>query len=201
MKKIAFVLALAGCTTDADIIDPSFVGHGENPWVVTEREQREGPPRYSSRIHSCTKMRVATLEHLLSSRGVDMQATDELAAGRILATSAVALGGPKYADRIRETTELGIATASKLFDIYVQAAPEIIARLPTIPACMRGTTPAQLFDASNRCVASGFTCLMGTPATAEHLAICNETVKRAENPESGKQLAVAVMAAAAHTCE
>jgi len=205
MKKItstvALGLALAACTTDADIIDPSFVGHGENPWVITEREQREGPPRYASRIHSCTKMRVATLQHLLSSRGVDMAATDELAAGRMFATSAVALGGPKYADRIRETTELGIATASKLFDIYVQAAPEIIARLPTLPACMRGTTPAQLFDASNRCVASGFTCLMGTPATTEHLAICNETVKRAENPESGKQLAVAVMAAAAHTCE
>jgi hypothetical protein len=132
---------------------------------------------------------------------VNLAATDELSAGAIFTSSAVALGGPKYSDRVRETTELGIATASKLFDIYVQAAPEIIAQLPTSPACTKSGAPAQLFDASNRCVASGFSCLMGVPAQPEHLAICNETVKRANTPDEGKRLAVAVLAAAAHTCE
>jgi hypothetical protein len=65
---------------------------------------------------------------------------------------------------------------------------------------MKGGTPAQLFDAG-RCVASGFTCLMGIPATAQHLAICNETLKRAATTDEGKRLAVAVLAAYAHTCE
>jgi len=199
MKSFILIISLAGCTTTVD--DPSFTGHGDNPWTALEREQREGPPRYASRIHSCTKMRVATIGNLLASRGVNLAATDELSAGRIFTDSTVALGGPKYTDRVRETTELGIATASKLFDIYVQAAAEIIATLPTSPACMKGNSATQLFDATNRCVAAGFTCLMGIPATAEHLAICNETVKRAANPEAGKRLAVAVLAAAAHTCE
>lgn len=199
MKTIFLTLTLAACTTDIE--DPSFTGHGDNPWTAVEREQREGPPRYASRIHSCSKMRVATIGNLLASRGVALDATDELAAGRMFSTSAVALGAPKYTDRVRETTDLGIATASKLFDIYVQAAPEIIASLPTRPDCMKGTTPAQLFDASNRCVASGFTCLMGIPATAQHLAICNETVKRAATVDEGKRLAVAILAASAHTCE
>lgn len=199
MKSIFLTLAVAACTTDIE--DPSFTGHGDNPWTSVEREQREGPPRYASRIHSCSKMRVATIGNLLASRGVALDATDELAAGRMFSTSAVALGAPKYLDRVRETTDLGIATASKLFDIYVQAAPEIIASLPTRPDCMNGTTPAQLFDASNRCVASGFTCLMGIPATAQHLAICNETVKRAATIDEGKRLAVAILAASAHTCE
>jgi hypothetical protein len=58
-----------------------------------------------------------------------------------------------------------------------------------------------LFDAANRCVADGFSCLMGIPATPQHLAICNETVKRAADVESGKRMAVALLAAAAHTCE
>jgi hypothetical protein len=202
MKHIAFaLLALVACTTEGVIDDPSYDPAGEDPWTALEREKREGPPRYASRLHSCSKMRVATLGQLLASRGVDLAATDELSAGAIYRSSTVALGAPKYIDRVRETTELGIATASKLFDIYVQAAPEIMANLPTRPACMKGTTPAQLFDANNKCVASGFSCLMGIPATPEHLAICNETVKRATDIETGKRMAVALLAASAHTCE
>ena len=60
---------------------------------------------------------------------------------------------------------------------------------------------AQLFDAANQCLADGITCLIGVPATAAHVAICNQTVARADDIESGKRLAVAVLAAAAHTCE
>lgn len=201
MRTVLAMLLLAACTSEGLIDDPSFDPNGEDPWTALEREQREGPPRYASRLHSCSKMRVATLGKLLASRGVDLEATDEVSAGAIYRTSAVALGAPKYTDRVRETTELGIATASKMFDIYVQAAPEIIANLPTRPACMKGTTPAQLFDANNKCVASGFSCLMGIPATPEHLAVCNETIKRANDIESGKRMAVALLAAAAHTCE
>ena len=52
-----------------------------------------------------------------------------------------------------------------------------------------------------RCDVRGFTCLMGIPATTEHLVVCNETVRRAADLETGKQLAVALLAAAAHTCE
>ncbi len=198
---LPLLVLVAACTTDTLIDDPSYDPGGEDPWTALEREQREGPPRYTSRVHSCTKMHVATLGRLLESRGVDLTATDELSAGFIYRGSTVALGGPKYSDRVRETVELGIATASKLFDIYVQAAPELIANMPTRAACMKGGTPAQLFDASNKCVASGFSCLMGLPASAEHLAICNETIKRAADVESGKRMAVALLAAAAHTCE
>lgn len=201
MRSVLAMLLLVACTSEGLIDDPSFDPDGEDPWTALERDQREGPPRYASRLHSCSKIRVATLGKLLESRGVDLEATDEVSAGAIYRTSAVALGAPKYTDRVRETTELGIATASKMFDIYVQAAPEIIANLPTRPACMKGTTPAQLFDANNRCVASGFSCLMGIPATPEHLAVCNETIKRANDIESGKRMAVALLAAAAHTCE
>jgi hypothetical protein len=201
ITTLPLLVLVAACATDATIDDPTFDPGGEDPWTALERDQREGPPRYTSRVHSCAKMRVATLGHLLESRGVNLDATDELSAGFIYRGSTVALGGPKYTDRVRETLELGIATASKLFDIYVQAAPELIASMPTKAACMKFGAPAQLFDVNNKCLASGFSCLMGLPASPEHLAICNETVKRAADVASGKRMAVALLAAAAHTCE
>lgn len=196
---IAPLLLIAGCTTE--IVDSTTSGHADDPYTALEREQREGPPRYTSKLHSCAKMRVATLGNVLASRGVDLAATPELSAGRIYRTSTIALGAANYAARTRENIELGVATASKIFDIYVQAAPEIIANMPSRAECQRNGQPAQLFDSSNHCVESGFSCLIGTRATPEHLAVCNETIKRAADPESGKRLAVALLAAAAHTCE
>src|SRR6478672_683833 len=109
LTTLPLILLVAACATDATIDDPSFDPNGEDPWTALDREQREGPPRYTSRIHSCAKMRVATLGHLLESRGVNLDATDELSAGFIFRGSPVALGGPKYTDRVRETVDLGIA--------------------------------------------------------------------------------------------
>jgi hypothetical protein len=199
MKTALLLVTLVGCTTE--VVDPSFGGHTADPWLELERAQREGPPRYASRVHGCPKMRVATTGNVLASRGVNLASTTALSAGLIYRQSTAALGGANYEARIRETIDLGVATAAKLFDIYVQAAPEIIANLPSRPECVKNGAPAQLFDAANRCVPSGFSCLMGVPATTQHLAICNETVKRAADVDSGKRMAVALLAAAAHTCE
>ena len=102
---------------------------------------------------------------------------------------------------MRETIDPGLATTAKLFDIYVQAAPEIIRNLPGRPECQVGGVGAPVFDAQDRCLADGVSCLIGVPASAAHLEICNHTVADAADPETGKRLAVAVLAAAAHTCE
>jgi hypothetical protein len=199
MKTALLMVALVGCTTE--VVDATYTGHTEDPWLELERTQREGPPRYASRVHGCPKMRVATTGNVLASRGVNLASTTTLSAGQIYRSSAAALGAPNYQARIRETIDLGVATAAKMFDIYVQAAPEIIANLPNRVECQKNGAPAQLFDSANRCVASGFSCLMGVPAEAEHLAICNETVKRAADVDTGKRMAVALLAASAHTCE
>lgn len=189
--------ALAGCTdeiTGWDVPAP-------DPYAELERQQREGPPRYASRVHSCPKPRYRTLGNLLASRGVDLAATGELSAGKLYSQGAQALGAPSYATRVRENIDLGLATTAKVFDIYVQAAPEIIAHLASRPECQIAGVGAPVFDAANRCVADGVSCLLGVPATATHLEICNQTVGDAADVESGKRLAVAVLAAAAHTCE
>jgi hypothetical protein len=73
--------------------------------------------------------------------------------------------------------------------------------MPNRPECQVAGVGARLFDSSNRCLADGIACLMGVPATQAHLDICNLTIARADDIESGKRLAVAVLAAAAQTCE
>jgi len=196
MQRLIWFVFLAGCTGE-------IVGGVAplDPFDELEQIQRDGPPRYTSRVHGCAKMRYRTLGNLLASRGVDLAATTELSAGNLYARGGAALGAPNYAARVRENVELGLATTAKMFDIYVQAAPEIIARLPTRPECQFAGVGAQLFDAANHCLADGVSCLIGVPASATHLEICNQTVRAAADVETGKRLAVAALAAAAHTCE
>lgn len=185
----------SACT--GEITGEPLTGPAPNPYEELERLQREGPPRYSSRVHGCTKLRYRTLGNVLRSRGVALAATGEVSAGRIYREGEAALGAPSYANRVRENIELGLATTSKLFDIFVQAAPEIIATMPSRPEC----GGAALFDAAGRCNPDGVSCLLGVPATATHLQVCEQTIARAADVESGRRLAVAVLAAAAHTCE
>ena len=198
MRNLVIAISLAACTGTIDgPASPDEAIGTADPWDELERIKREGPPRYTSRVRSCPKMRYRTLGNLLASRGVDLAATGAVTAGTIWRDGAAALGAPSYATRVRENIDPGLATTSKMFDIYLQAAPEIIASMASRPAC----PGARLFDDAGRCDWQGISCLLGVPATQTHLAVCNTTVARAPDVTSGQQLAVAVLAAAAHTCE
>ncbi|MEZ4399584.1 MAG: hypothetical protein R3B06_06180 [Kofleriaceae bacterium] len=183
--------------------DNTFDHPGTNVdvWELLDRLKQEGPARYSSRVHGCAKLKYATLGNLLASRGVDLGNTAALSAGRLYRDSDQALAAPNYAARQAETRELSTATASKMFDIYVQAAPEIIANLGATPACQIAGQGVELFNADNQCNLDGITCLIGVPATASHVELCNLAVQRASDADKGKRIAVATLLAAAHTCE
>lgn len=170
-------------------------------WALLDRLQQQGPPKYTARVHSCPKMKYATIGRVLASRGVDINSNTALSAGQIWRTSDQALGVANYAARQRENLELTTAAAGKLFDIFVQAAPEIIAAMPNRAECQVGGVGAVLFNSSNQCDADGITCLIGVPATASHIELCNLTVSMASDIETGKKMAVAALLAAAHTCE
>jgi GNAT superfamily N-acetyltransferase len=186
LRLICLAFVMTGCTGE-------IAGGVEQPDAFDEldRIQRDGPPRYTSRVHGCVKMRYRTLGNVLVSRGVDLTATGALSAGNLYVRGVQALGAPSYTARVRENIDLGVATTAKMFDVYAQAAPEIIARLASRPECQLQGVGAALFDAADRCVADGVSCLIGVPATAAHLEICNQTVAAA----------VAALAAAAHLCE
>jgi hypothetical protein len=174
---------------------------GPDVWDYLDRLAEEGPPSFSSRLHSCPKMKYATVGRLLESRGVNLNSGNELSAGFLWRNGSAALGAPKLDVRSRESTEITTAAAARLFDIFAQAAPEIIAAMPTLESCTVDGVGTEMFNAAGQCTLDGIACLTGVPATASHLELCNEMVNRATTPQKGQMLAVAALAAAAHTCE
>jgi hypothetical protein len=168
---------------------------------VLARMTERGPLEYSARVHSCRKMPYATMGRVLVSLGVDLDATGDTDAGAMYRGSRGALGAPNYGARVSEGTELTAATAGRIFDILVQAAPEIIENVPSLDRCRVGGEPGSVFLADGSCSRNGLSCLIGQYATEAHVELCNDTIARAEDPDEGRQIAVASLLAAAFTCE
>lgn len=174
----------------------------KDPYEVLKQREEEGLPEVRTRLHSCQKIQVATLRSILTSLGVNIDATgNPPTAGQLYKEGAGALGAANYDARVGEALVWTAAGAAKLFDIWVQAAPEIIANLPNMPQCQVNGVGPQVFNDDNTCVADAITCMIGRPATADHVAICNSAVQNASDVETGKKIAVATMLSAAHSCE
>lgn len=170
-----------------------------SPWELLDRLAKEGPPRYTSRVHSCPKIRYRTMGQVLRDIGIDPANATAVSAGDLYRNGMNALGGPNYANRIRENIGITTSGASRAFDIYAAGADEVITAFTNNAI---GRCPgAQLFDASNACRPEGITCLLGVPATTRHLEYCNLAVSTATDITVGKRIAVAALLAAANTCE
>ncbi len=177
-------------------------GEVRDPFEVLEERQEEGPPEVRARLHSCQKMQNEALGRTLAAFGVNLGATgDPAPAGQLFAQGRDALGGANYGSRRGEAITWTNSGATKFQDIWVMAAPEIIANLPAAVHCQIEGEGVTMFDENDRCNEAAVTCLIGRPATDEHLAICNQIVSSASSIEDGKILAVASLLAAAHTCE
>jgi hypothetical protein len=186
----------SGSTSGDESTTFDHQNNGISPWDLLDRLQQEGPPSYTSHVHSCSKVRYANLGNIMTSVGINTANATQLSAGDLYNTGFNALGGSNYANRIRENIAITTSGASREFDIFAAGAPEVITNLPTVARC----GGAQLFN-GNTCLPEGITCLIGVPATATHVALCNETIVNATDPTTGQRIAVAAMLAAAYTCE
>lgn len=175
--------------------------HDDNtdPFAVLQRIEEQGPPEISTKMHSCEKMKYATVGNVLAQLGVNMGSTTANSAAVLYKGAAQAMGAPNYGARVPEAIEITTAGATKLFDIFVQAAPEIIAAMPNVAT--KGGQPIQMFDANGKCTADGVAFLQGAPATQAQLDLCNNILTSASSATIGQTLAVATLLAAAHTCE
>jgi hypothetical protein len=169
---------------------------GVNPFDLIARLQAEGPPRYTSHVHSCMKVHYATLGNIMTSVGINNADATMLSAGELWTDGFNALGGSNYANRIRENIQITTSGASREFDVFAAGAPEVITNISTLARCNN----VQLFN-GNTALPDGITCLIGVPATATHVALVNETIANATDPATGQRIAVAAMLAAAYTCE
>src|SRR4051812_25596929 len=73
--------------------------NGISAWDLLDRLTKEGPPRYTSHVHSCPKVHYTTLGAVLKSVGVNTSNTTNLSAGQLYTSGFNALGGPNYANR------------------------------------------------------------------------------------------------------
>lgn len=221
ISKFAILLASCGllaCAGDnPDTINPG-VPPGSNPGGASEDpdntfehpdfnpfddyDQSGAPPSFLARVHSCPKVRYETLGRILASRGVDLAAGAQFSAGQLWRDGEVPLGTANYDARIRENILLTTSAATRIFDIFIAAAPEIEAALTagTVPACQPGGVPISMFN-GDACTIAGVECITGQQASASALAICNESITRADTIDNGKVIAMATLMAAAHTCE
>jgi hypothetical protein len=172
---------------------------GSDPFAVLQRIQNEGPPQISTRMHSCEKMKYATVGTVLKNLGVNMAATGATSAGLIYKNGTQAMGAPNYGARVAEAIELTTSGATKLFDIFVQAAPEIIAAFPNV--AKKAGAAVALFDGGGKFTMDGIAFLQGAPATQAQLDLANNVLGSASTAQIGQTLAVATLLSAAHTCE
>ncbi len=177
-------------------------GNGKDPFEILAERQEEGPPEIRTRLHSCQKLQYAALGNTLRAFGVDTDASgDPPPAGQLWRDGRDALGAANYGSRTGEAITWTNSGATKFQDIWVMAAAEIIANIATAEHCMIDGVGVEMFDADDNCNEPAVTCLIGRPATEDHLLICNQIVHTAADIEQGKQLAVAALLAGAHTCE
>lgn len=177
-------------------------GLSRNPFDILAQRQEEGPPEVRTRLHSCQKLQKAAITNMLESLGVNLAATgDPPTAGQLLAAGGSALGTANYDARVGEASVWTNAGAAKLFDIFVQAAPEIIANLPNVAQCKSNGLGPVMFDAQNHCNPAAITCVTGRPTTSDEVAACSAVVGKASDIDKGKRIAVAALMAAAHSCE
>ena len=160
------------------------------------------PATYLAATHSCAAINYDNLGGLLASRGVDLNNGTNLSAGQLYTDGDTALGVSSYENRVREPLELSTAQTAKMYDIFIAAAPEIIASMAagTVTACDSLGAGINMFEGDS-CTIAGLQCITGMRATASALALCNNAVTSGATTLDGQHIAVAAAMAAAHTCE
>lgn len=130
--------------------------------------------------------------------------------GFLYFTSKNSFGFPKLDSRLAEKDEHTTASAMKLMDIFVQSAPQIIANIGDpvkAPACTLGGKNKPMFDPTDgSCIEETVSCLIGRPATNDHVLLCNLLVQKAKPGDQAdlnkkRNIAVATLLSAAHTCQ
>ncbi len=131
-------------------------------------------------------------------------------AGSLYFGATEAFGVPKRDARVGENDEHTTASALKLFDIFVQAAPQIIANIgdPTkAPACTLKGKNLPMFDPKDgSCVEETLSCLLGMPASPDHLLLCNLMVQKANVADptdvaKKRHVAIAALLSGIHACQ
>ncbi len=192
---------------DPGAADPAANNSSPEPQQV----RLVGSPEVTSRLHACGKMSVLSIGSILASRGLTGGGTRPQGAQSGMAiygnfntttmvatpsaNTASALGGANYNGRVPEAPFGSASAMSKLFDIFTMASYDAVGANWAAPACAN----VKVLGADGKFTKDGISCLIGKPATDEHVAIANDAITK--NPTDGAKIAVAALLSAAHTCQ
>jgi hypothetical protein len=196
---------------------------GENG--ITDVKQRHieeglaGSPADVAKMHASQKISYVALGAMLADFGVTITAgagggtstgtgggnknnggttttTAPATASGLYTSGKSALGAPVFSSRTPEMLVPSTSALAKQFDIFIAAAPDIIANIGKSKRC-----PGVVLVTNNQLTEDGISCLIGKPATADHVALANKLVTDVGDPTKGTQIAVATLLAAAHISE
>lgn len=159
-----------------------------------------GSPEVTSRLHACGKMTVRSIGTVLTSRGLTGTGggrPNGAQSGQQLYNAGAApgaLGVANYNGRVPEAPFSSTSAMSKMYDIFTMSSYDAVAANFTAPAC-----PGVKVIENNQFTKDGISCLIGKPATDEHVAIANDAISK--NPTDGAKIAIAALLSAAHTCQ
>jgi len=180
-----------------------------DPFEILKARAAEGPPEVRTRLHSCSKLSYSVLGDFLVSRGVNLATAGTggvPSAGDLYnaPSSKDTLGLANFESRQGEAPYYTISSANRTFDIFVQAASQIITNIQNMPDCQINGAGNPMFDpVTGRCDFNALSCIMGRPASDEDLTLCNLMISQATPAEleNRKKITVAAFLAAAHTCQ
>jgi hypothetical protein len=186
--------------------DPNTGDNGiSDPNQINAQDQTVGSPEVVARLHSCSKITYSALGNILKGRGVNLSSTQTNSAAMLYKGGASALGVANYAGRVPEMIIPSTAALSKEFDIMVAASQELQAGIKANSLVSPACTGTPIIDSSGNFTKDGLSCLMGKPATPDHVTIANsvatEAVSQGLTQDQGQQIAISAILEAAHTCE
>jgi hypothetical protein len=187
-----------------------MLGTGQNgitdPVVAVATMAAMGTPDQVARMHAVQKIQYAMLGSFLTDLGVTMTvpasgkgsatSTATPTAAQLYVNGSSALGAPIFTARTPEMIIPSTSALAKEYDIFMAAAPQIIANIAQSTRC-----PNVTLVADGELTQDGISCLMGKPATADHVALAGQIVASASDPTTGLEIAVATLLAAAHITE
>ena len=166
----------------------------------TQQVKVVGSPEVTARLHGCGKLTVASLGQLLATRG--MMGTAKVPTGTMTGNaiymnkaSGPALGAANYDGRVAEAPFSSTSAMSKMFDIFAMGSYDIADPAWVGTAC--GT--AKVIGADGKFTKDGISCLLGKPATDQHVAIANDAI--AKNPTDGAKIAIGALLEAGQVCQ
>lgn len=212
---LAAVWGVAGCSGDslsmpeqvpaAPVMDspgPEMAFSHDDPVVDPFADGKQVSAAESMRSHACAKLRYSTLGNVLASRGVNLASAAADSAADLYRRGNLVLGAADPVSNSREGDKDTTGGITRLLDVLVAAAGELITNLPTRPECTVNGVGARLFNPDSTCNEDGFTCVLGMPVTPQQLGLCNDMVKDfGADVAVGQRLAVAAFMAPTFLCD